>query len=93
MFNKSKEIQRLKNEKNMLLDRNNACAEMNAQLIRKNERQQMKIKELMNSVQALNRDLDSWEELSNLISSIEFETEHQTVPRKGIELIKYAQKC
>lgn len=48
-----------------------------------------KIKEYQTSIQALNRDLDAWEPLANLIASFNFKTNTTHVPTKGIELIHH----
>ncbi len=48
----------------------------------------IKVKELMKSVSHLNRDLDAWEPLSNLIASTRCEEGVTlTVPRKGVYLL------
>lgn len=67
--------------------------EVNANLSRAKdqiERKDAKIKELMTSVQALNRDLNYWEPLANVIAAID--TPHEphkiTIPEKGAYLLK-----
>ena len=72
-FKKSVKIGYLKDENkryNRESDSLNVCHSEYGDLINKSIKKEEKIKELMNSVQSLNRDLDEWVEAENLAKVI-----------------------
>ena len=89
MFGKRKlreKIIELESEVRLLNENLKKSNESSNYLLKSGISKENKIKELMTSVQALNRDLDRWEPLADLIGSIDIGLKGKVVgiPKKGI---------
>jgi H2-forming N5,N10-methylenetetrahydromethanopterin dehydrogenase-like enzyme len=71
-----------------LIQTNKELLDLNRKLDQKLVTRDGKIKELLQSVQHLNNDLNLWEELSDEIAAYPLKTETTLIPKKGVEIFK-----